>query len=88
MRSPGSSRDQLLDHGVYRCACFNHNHQLARPFERGDEFFDRLAADEILAGMGGDEVMHGVCRAVVYGYGVAIALHVQYEVLAHHGQAG
>ena len=66
----------------------DHDHDLARPLQRGDEILDGVAADDLLPlASAVDEVVDLGGRAVEDGHGEAVALHVQDEVLAHHGQA-
>ena len=81
-------RDELVDELVDRRAGLDHHHDLARPLERGDQLLERVAADELLAlAAAVDELVDLGGGAVEDGDGVAAALHVEDEVLAHHGQA-
>ena len=80
--------DQLVDHRIDGGAGLDHDHDLARPLERADQLGDGVAADDLLP------LPSAVDEVVDLGRGpvedrdrVAVALHVQHEVLAHHGQA-
>ncbi len=81
-------RGDLLDHLIDGRAGLDHDHDLARPLQRGDQLLDGVAADDLFAlGPAGEELVDPSAGAVEHGHGVAVALHVQDEVFAHDGQA-
>ena len=79
-------RDELLDHGIHRTAGLDHDHDLARGGEGLDELLERLRADELFAGMGGDEFVGDRGGAVVNRDLEAAGFHIENEILAHDGQ--
>ena len=79
---------QLLDEIVHRLAGLHHQHHPARRFEQADQFLDGVGADDLRAlGLVGEEIVHLGDGAVVDRHGEAVVVHVQNQVLAHHGQA-
>jgi hypothetical protein len=80
-------RNQLLDDLVDRRAGLHHDLDLAGLGQALDELLERLGAHQLLAGVGGDEGFGGCFGAVVDADLEAAALHVQHQVLAHHGQS-
>ncbi len=57
-------------------------------FERGDQLFDRMAADDTLPlGPAGEEIIDLRGRAVEDGHGVAAAFDVEDKVFTHDRQA-
>ena len=79
---------QLVEDRVDRAAGLDHDHDLARALERGDQILDVLTADQVLPHAAPtDEFVDLGGGPVEDRHGVAVALHVQDEVFPHHGQA-
>ena len=80
--------DELLDGVVDGLAGLDHDHHLARGFQRPGELVDGMAAYDLLAGAAAqNEVIDLRDGAVVNRDGKSLALHVEDQVLAHHRQA-
>ncbi len=86
--------DELLDDGVHGVAVgvlhgggFHHDVDFARGGEGLDEVFQRVAADEGLPGVLGDEFVGDAGGAIVDADLEAAAFDIENEVLAHHGEA-
>src|SRR5262249_41712387 len=81
-------RRHLLDDLIDGRAGLDHDHHLARPFQRRDQLLDAVAADDVLAARPpGQEVIDARRGAVEDRHGVTATLDVEDEVFAHHGQA-
>ena len=81
-------RGDHLDGVVHRLPGLHQDDDLARALDAGDELLGRGGADELLAlAAPADELLHLVGAAVVHGDGVPAGLHVEDEVLAHHGES-
>ncbi len=84
-------RLDLVDRPVDGVARLDEQNHLARTFERLDELFGRVRADELPALSRSMKVVNasGSSRlaAVLDGDGVAVAFDVARQILAHHGQA-
>ena len=78
----------MLDHLVDGVAGLDHQHDAARLFSSPTNSCDGVSADDVGAlGFVGEEVVHLGDGAVEDGHLVAVVVHVEDEVLAHHGQA-
>lgn len=63
-------------------------HDLAGRLQLGDHVLERICADHVGAlGLVGEKVLDLGHRAVVGADDKALLVHVQYEILAHYGQA-
>ena len=81
-------RQDLLDEVVDGLAGLDQQHHAARLLEAPHQLLDRLRADDLGAlGLVGKEVVDLGDSAVERGHGEAVVVHVEDEVLAHHGQA-
>ena len=80
--------EQLLDIIVNRLPRLDHEHDLARLIERVFEFFERVAADDVLSlrAPAGKRV-HLLRRAVVHRNGEPFRFHIHDQILAHHGES-
>ena len=84
----GEQGEELFDEFIDRRSRLDHEHDLARRGQAGDDFFQRVAADEVLAfAAAGQQVVHFARRAIEDSHGEAAAFDVQGQVFAHHGQA-
>ena len=80
--------DELLDEGVHRGAGFDHQHHPARTLEGAHQLLDGMGADDFRApGVAVDEVVHFRHGTVENGYGEAVVVHIQNQILPHHRQA-
>ena len=78
----------MTDDRVDRRARFDHDHGLARTFERADEFLHRFRGLNAFSfGAAGGEFLGDVNGAIENGDGKSFRRHVQDEVFAHHSQA-
>ncbi|MCG3778535.1 MAG: hypothetical protein JW388_1256 [Nitrospira sp.] len=81
-------REKLLDEFVHSLAGLHEHHHTARTFEVLHHLLDGMRADDLRAfGFVGEEVVHLLYGAVVGHDGEAVVVHVEDEILAHHGQA-
>ena len=79
---------QFVNHTIDRRACLDHDHDLARSLERGDQVFDRMSTDEFLAlASTVDKLVNLRRRPVEDSHGIAAAFHVENQVFAHDGEA-
>ena len=76
----------LGDERVDRRTGLDHQHHFPRPLEMGTELLDGLRAEELLAGIGRDEVVDLAHRAIEHRDAVSMVFHVEHKVLAHHGE--
>jgi hypothetical protein len=66
----------------------HHQHDLARPFQGCTKLLDAVRADDVLAGGAvAEKPVDLGNRAIEDRHTKAAALHVEHEVLAHHGKA-
>ena len=80
-------RDDLVNEFVHGLAGLDHEHDAAGLLEQGDHLLDGVGADDIGAlGFFVEEVVHLRDGAVVSGHGEPVVVHVQNQILAHHGQ--
>ena len=80
--------NELADCVVNCVAGAHHEHDLARAREAPDERLDRLVSRHVGAGGGaGHELLRLGGSAVEDRDAVAVLVHVQDEVLSHHGKA-
>jgi len=79
---------QQFDEVVHGLAGLHHEHDLTGPFQQGRQFLDRMGAEDGFASRGGSfqELVYLGNRTVEGYHRVALVIHVQDEVLAHHGQ--
>jgi hypothetical protein len=81
-------RQQSIDQLIHRPARFHEHDYLARTAEGGDEFLDAARGDEILAAAAAShQVIDARDAAIEHRDAKSLALHVQRQVLAHHGEA-
>jgi len=80
---------ELSDHRIGRRSRLDHDHRLARTFQRGDEFLDRLAPDQPAGRVGilGDEFLGFARGAVEHRDAEAVVGDVESQILAHDGKA-
>ncbi len=80
--------EKLFDEFIDRRSRLDHEHDLAGRGQAGDNFFQRVAADEVLAfAAAGQQLIHFARRAIEDRHAEAAAFDVQGQVFAHHGQA-
>src|ERR1041385_8318295 len=80
-------RQQRVDHVIHRLAGLDHQHHAARALEHLDELGNRAAARDLGAlRLHGEEIVDLGNGAVEHGDAIAVIVHVEDEVLAHHGQ--
>ena len=84
-------REQLRDQLVYRTPRFDHHHDDMRTFHRVDQLFDRMRSDKTFAFAPAiDKTVYDSLFAgyapVIYGNRETFALHIERQVLAHHGK--
>src|SRR5262249_28074967 len=79
----------VLDEFIHRRAGLHHQHDFARPLEQLRHFFERMRADNRLAPLGGvlEEFIDLRCGAIERDHRVPVVVHIEYEVLAHDGEA-
>ena len=81
-------RKKLLDHIVYGLTGFYHHEHLAGLFQTVHQFFEAVAANDVFPdGSAVYEFIHLFRRAVEYGHGEALRLHVHDQVFTHNGKA-
>ena len=82
-------RQQHFDEIVHRLPRLHHQHDLARPLQQPHHLFDRMRADDGLAALGGivEEFVHFRNRAIVGHYRLTVIVHIEDEILTHHGEA-
>jgi hypothetical protein len=79
---------QLIDHLIDGVAGFHHQHHAAWAFQQADQLLDRVSADDVGAfGFVGEEIVDFGNGAVEDGHFEAVVIHVENEVLTHHGKA-
>lgn len=67
---------------------FDEHHDATWFFQRVDQFLERMRADDVGAfGALAEELVHLLDGPVVRGDDEPVVVHVQYQVLAHDGQA-
>ena len=80
---------ELVDDGVGRIACLDHDQHPTRFLKRGKEFRDGFAAHELaFVSVFGEQRVGLGDRAVVQSHGVTVVGEVASDVGAHHGQTG
>src|SRR5262245_49582067 len=83
----GQVRQNLLDQVVHGLPRLDHHHDLAGFFDFLDQVLDRVAADELLPfGPPFHERIDLLGRAIEYRDGIAAALDVESQILAHDGE--
>ena len=81
-------RDEFFDELIDRRPGLDHQHHLPRRRQAADQFFQRVAADEVFAlGPPGQQVVDLAGGAVINSDAKPSALDIQSQVFAHHGQA-
>jgi hypothetical protein len=77
----------LIDQFIHRRARFHEHEDLARTAERRDEFLDAARGNEILAAAAtAHQIIDARDAAIEQRDAKSLALHVQGQVLAHHGE--
>ncbi len=80
--------DQQFDEVINRRAGLDHQHHPTRTLQQARQLLDRVGADDVRALRLIDEKLvylgHG---AVVDGHDEAVVVHIENQVLAHHGEA-
>ena len=77
----------MFDEFVHGLAGLDEHHHAARFFQHGNHFLQRMRAEDFRAlGFVGEEVVNLLNRAVERDDGEAVVVHVEDEILAHHGQ--
>ena len=77
----------MVDHLIDRVAGLHHQHDAARAFQQADQFLDGMRADHLRAfSFVGEEVVDFGDGAVEDGYFEAVVIHVENEILTHHGE--
>ena len=80
--------DDLVDEIVHRLAGLHQHHDAAWAFQMADHFLNRPGTDDVRAlGFAIHEVVHLGDGSVVGNDREAVVVHVQDQVLAHHGQS-
>jgi len=80
-------RHDLADHVVHRGARLDHQHDAARALQQRCHFFNRVRADNLRAfGFVVHEVIDLGDGPVKDHHFVSVVVHVQHEILTHHGQ--
>jgi hypothetical protein len=79
--------EEVVNKLIHRFAGFDHEHDPARFLEQADHFRDRMRAKDTGAFCFLiEEFIHLGDGAVESGHSESVVVHVQNEVLAHHGQ--
>src|SRR5262249_19627032 len=80
-------RQEMFDEFVDWFAGLDHQHHATGALERRDHFLDGMGADNFRAlGFFGKEFIHLFDGAVESDHGETVIIHVQNQILAHHGQ--
>ena len=78
---------EMFDELVDGLASLDHEHHAARLLQAGDHLLDGVGADDVGAlGFPGEKVVHLGDGPVEGHHGEAVVVHVQNQILAHHGQ--
>ena len=77
----------MFDEVVHRLAGFDHEHHASRLFEEPDHFLEGMGAEDACSfGLFGEEFVHFGDGAIKGDDDVAVVVHVEDEILAHHSQ--
>lgn len=80
--------EELLNESVDGGTGLDEENHLARALKLGNEFLDRLGANDVGAlSLVGEEVVHLAGGTVVGADGEALVVHVEDQVLTHDGKA-
>jgi hypothetical protein len=80
-------RHDLRDHLIHGVARLHHQHHAARFLQRLDEFGNRVRAHDLRPfGFVGQEIVHLGDGSIEHCHAKTVVVHIQYQVLAHHGQ--
>ena len=81
-------RQHLLDQLVHRLPGLDHEHHPPGPFQQRGQFRQRMGADHFgPLGLAPEEFIDPRHRPVENGHDKTVVVHVENEVLAHHGQS-
>jgi hypothetical protein len=81
-------REQTLNHLIHGVACLDHQHDTAGPFQGPNKFLNRMRARDLSSGgFVLNEFVNLRDGAVEDGHAIAVVVHIQNQVLSHHGQA-
>ena len=80
---------QQLDEFVHGRAGFDHEHDLAGPFQQAGHLLDGVGADDVGVAFGGvvQKVVDFGNGAIEGHHGIPVVAHIEDEVLAHDGQS-
>src|SRR5262245_34418949 len=81
-------RQQALDHLIHGFASLDHQHYSAGPFQEPNKFLNRMPPHDLSSGgFVMNEFVYLRDGAVEDGHAIAVVVHIQNQVLSHHGQA-
>src|SRR6266436_4430073 len=81
-------RQQAIDHMIDGIAGLHHQHHAARLLQRLNQLRNRVGAYYLRAfGFVVEEVVNLGDGSIEYGNAVSMIVHVQDQILAHHGEA-
>src|SRR5262245_8017834 len=79
---------QAIDHMIHGIARLDHQHYAAGPLQRFDQFLYRMRAYYMRSGgFVLNEFVYLRNGAVEDGHAIAVVIHIQDQILSHHGQA-